>query len=78
MNQQESKVQLMNQRDNKEGRQVIWQRTPIHRISPITLTTWKVAKTTTHNRGSSSSSNTSRGSHLDPELYTIHLVTLSL
>ncbi len=35
MDQQESIVQLMNQWGNKEGRQVIWQRTTIQRISPI-------------------------------------------
>ncbi len=35
MDQLESLVQPMNQWGNKEGRQVIWKRTPIHRISPL-------------------------------------------
>ncbi len=35
MDQLESIVQPMNPWENKEGRQVIWQRTPIHRISLI-------------------------------------------
>jgi hypothetical protein len=42
----------MNQWGNKEGRKVKWQRTPIHRNPPyvFTLTAWKVAKTTDHQR----------------------------
>ncbi len=35
IDQWESVVQPMNQWGNKEGRQIIWQRTPINRISPI-------------------------------------------
>jgi hypothetical protein len=35
LDQLESIVKPMNQWGNKEGRQEIWQRTPIHRISPI-------------------------------------------
>ncbi len=46
--------QPMNQCGNKKGRQVIWQRTPKNRISPIclhlTVTPWKVAETTAHQR----------------------------
>jgi hypothetical protein len=52
MDQWESIVQPKNQCGIKEGRQVIWQRTSIHRISSIqyvfTLTARKVAKTTAH------------------------------
>jgi hypothetical protein len=41
----------MNQWGNKDGRQVIWQQTPIHRIShAFTLTAWKVAQTAAHQR----------------------------
>jgi hypothetical protein len=54
----------------KEGRQVIWQRTPIHRISAIPicfhLKKWQRQQLI---RGSSSKSETARGSYLGPELY---------
>jgi hypothetical protein len=68
------------------GRQVIWQRTPIHRISPMCL---YLNRLESGNDDSSSeahlqSSKTSRGSYLDPKLYTFvkifefYLVTQSL
>jgi len=70
MDQLESIAQPMNQWGHKEGRQVVWQRTPIHIILlyVFTLTAWKVAKTTAHQR--IIKFNNSRSSYLDPKLYT--------
>jgi hypothetical protein len=54
---------------NKEGRQIIWQRTPKHRISPICLHLNRLERgedNAAHQR--LQSSKTSRGSNLDPEL----------
>ncbi len=87
MDQQESTVQPMNQWINKEGRQVVWQGTPKHRISPICVTLaqrLESCKDDSTSEAHLQSSKTSRGSYKDPELYIFvkmfqfYLVTQSL
>ncbi len=86
MDQYETIVQPMNQRGNKEGGQEIWQRTPIHRISPkcFHLNRLESGKDDSSSEFHLKSSKTSRGSYLDQELYTFvqifdfYLVTQSL
>jgi hypothetical protein len=60
----------MNQWGNMEGHQVIWERTPLHRISPICFHRIRLKK----DKDNSSEahlqiSKTSRGSYIEPELY---------
>jgi hypothetical protein len=66
-------VQPMNQWGDKEGRQVIWQRTPIHRISPICfhLNLTENSKDDSSSEAHLKSSKTSRGSYLNLELYIL-------
>jgi hypothetical protein len=68
MNQYESIVQTMKQWGNKEGHQVIWQRTPKHRISPLCfhLNRLENGKDDISSEAHLQSSKTSRGSYLDP------------
>jgi hypothetical protein len=63
----ESMVQPKNQCSNKEGRQVIWQRTLIHRISPMCfrLHNLESGKDDSSSEAHLLSSETSRGSYLD-------------
>jgi hypothetical protein len=64
-------VQQMNQWAKKEGRKVIWQRIPMHRIYPICfyLNRLESGKGGSSSEAQLQSSKTSRGSYFDPELY---------
>ncbi len=58
-------VQSMTEWGNKEGRQVIWQQSPIHRISLICVHLYCLES---GKEAHLQSSKTNRGSYLDPEL----------
>ncbi len=76
----------MDQWGNKEGRQVIWRRTPVHKISPICfqLNGLENGQNDSSSEAHLQSSKTSVGSYLDPELYffvkifEFYLVTQSM
>ncbi len=59
----------MDQWGNKEGRQVIWQRTQIYRISPMFSRLESGKDDSSSEAHLQSYKKTSRGSYLDPELY---------
>ncbi len=61
----------MNQWGNKEGRQVVWQRTPIHWIYPKSfhLNRLESGMDASSSEAHLQSSKTGRGSYSDPELY---------